>query len=280
MKLNIEPLKAWFGYSRRERRSATILVMIIVAIVLFRSFAPDKKTTISEFQIPASEKELSLTGRIVKTGVKSFDPNIAPLDTLLKAGLNPKNAATLIKYREKGGRFKKPEDIRKIYGLNDSDAARIISSVEIKAEGVSGNRDTTYFQKKSKIELNSSDTIMLDRLPGIGAVLSVRIVKYRNLLGGFVSVEQLKEVYGLSEETYTLIRDRLSVDTLLIKKIAINNVDYRTLSRFPYFDKSEVSAILKYRELKGRLNVISDLTENKLIKPEKAYKIRPYLRFD
>jgi len=134
-------------------------------------------------------------------------------------------------------------------------------------------------RQKTIVEINTCDSTSLEALPGIGPVLSVRIIKYRNLLGGYSSADQLKEVYGLSEETYDLIKDRVVVDTTYIKKININSADYKQLIRLPYFERYEVSAILKYRELKGRLSSIDDLVENKLITADKVDKVRSYLEF-
>jgi competence protein ComEA len=129
-------------------------------------------------------------------------------------------------------------------------------------------------------DINTCDSASLEALPGIGPVLSARIIKYRKLLGGYASIDQLKEVYGLSEETFGLIRKRVRVDTAYIRKININSADYKQLIRFPYLERHEVSAILKYRELKGALTGMTDLVDNKLIVGDKIEKIRPYLEFD
>ncbi|MBI5010665.1 MAG: helix-hairpin-helix domain-containing protein, partial [Bacteroidia bacterium] len=123
------------------------------------------------------------------------------------------------------------------------------------------------------------DTSELIRLPGIGPVLSLRIIKYRQLLGGYAVKEQLREVYGLKPETYENIKDRVNVDTSCIEKIEINSADYKRLSRMPYFEKNEVHSILKFRELEGRIRSIEELIENKLIGEETAGKVRPYLSF-
>jgi DNA uptake protein ComE-like DNA-binding protein len=129
------------------------------------------------------------------------------------------------------------------------------------------------------LDLNSSDSASLEALPGIGPVLSARIIKYRKLLGGFASVSQLREVYGLPEETFTRISGMLVADSADVKKININNADFKQLIKLPYFERYEVTAILKYRELQGRLNGIDDLVGNKLISDETAIKVRPYLEF-
>jgi DNA uptake protein ComE-like DNA-binding protein len=139
----------------------------------------------------------------------------------------------------------------------------------------SGNK-----QLKRPIDINLSDTSELIILPGIGSVLSARIVKYRIYLGGYARIEQLQEVYGLSEETYVLIKGLITADSSFINRININNADYKELTHIRYLDKYEITAILKYRELKGEINRLSDLADNKLIKPEKAKKISPYITFD
>jgi DNA uptake protein ComE-like DNA-binding protein len=135
-------------------------------------------------------------------------------------------------------------------------------------------------QQNRLIELNACDSASLEALPGIGPVLGARIVKYRNLLGGYFSVAQLREVYGLSEETYNLVSGRLTADSSAIRKIKINSADYKQIIRLPYFEKQEVSEILKYRELKGMIHNMDDLVDNKLIAKEKVRKIGAYLEFD
>ncbi len=134
-------------------------------------------------------------------------------------------------------------------------------------------------ETKHRIDINLSDSSGLVALPGIGPVLSVRIIKYRNLLGGYNSVDQLKEVYGLSQETFDLIRPMISADTSIVSRIRINRADFRELLRHPYLEKNEVSAILRYRELEGPVRSFDDLTGNRLLSFEKAEKLKPYFDF-
>ena len=81
-------------------------------------------------------------------------------------------------------------------------------------------------------------------------------------------------------ETYDLIKGRVYVDSLAVIRININTAGYKEISHIPYFEKYEVTAILKYRELKGPISGMSDLIENKLITIDKADKVRPYLKFE
>lgn len=133
--------------------------------------------------------------------------------------------------------------------------------------------------RRRLLDLNDCDSASLEALPGIGPVLSVRILKYRNLLGGFASIYQLKEVYGLTEETFDMISPRVFADSLAVSKIRINEADFKVLIRHPYFQRTEVSAILKYRELEGRITGIDVLVGNNLISQETAVKIGVYLDF-
>jgi DNA uptake protein ComE-like DNA-binding protein len=224
----IEPLKNWFGYTRRERRATSILLIIIICILILRYSIPEKNIL----------KELSITNT----------------DTVGSVGKLPLNLAI------DGDKSPGAMPVNKKQNNNKSSVWK------------SG-------QVKKLLDINTCDSADLERLPGIGPVLSVRIVKYRNLLGGFVKTDQLKEVYGLPPETFALISGRIFADSSAVKKININKADYKQLIRFPYFEKYEVSAILKYRELKGRIIGMGDLSENKLISAETVGKVRPYLEF-
>ncbi len=156
----------------------------------------------------------------------------------------------------------------------DTDRQIRTNTYRVKSGNVSGR-----VKHKAFLELNSCDSIELKALPGIGPVLSVRIIKYRNLIGGFVSVDQLHEVYGLKEETFSLVESRVKADSTAIRKIKINKVAYKDLIRHPYFTQKEVTDILKFRELKGRITGFSDIRENNLISPENLKRIRAYLDF-
>ena len=150
---------------------------------------------------------------------------------------------------------------------------------EIATDTFKQKKTVTSRYKKQLLDINTCDSAALEALPGIGPVLSTRILKYRKLLGGYVSVNQLKEVYGLPEETFNLISVRVFADSMAIRKIKINDAEYKELIRLPYFNRYEVSSILKFRQLKGRITGMDDLIENNLISPERVVKIRPYLDF-
>jgi DNA uptake protein ComE-like DNA-binding protein len=210
---SFEQIKNWFGYTRRERRSSFILLLLILAIAAVRFVVPQKNMSVELIRMDQQEYP------------------------------------------------------------NDSLPAK--NEVYVKS-APHAQKGTKY--KPRLLEINTCDSAALEALPGIGPVLSVRIIKYRNLLGGYASVSQLREVYGLSEETFKIISGRLTADTSLIKKIDINKADYKQLIRLPYFEKSEVAAILKYRELIGKIGSMDELVKNKIVATDKADRVRPYLK--
>lgn len=130
------------------------------------------------------------------------------------------------------------------------------------------------------IELNSCDSADLDALPGIGPVLSVRILKYRNLLGGYADPGQLLEVYGLRQEVYDLFSSRLRTDTTLLKMIHVNSDSYSVMIRHPYLGPENVSSIIRYRERQGRITGWAVLVDGGMIPEEKRSLLRYYLSYD
>ena len=284
MKLIIEPIRSWFGFTRRERRSSVILLVIIILIIAVRFIVPEKNISATDVTVSSSDfDETAMTGSGENNSEVHpfpFDPNTASYDTLIKLGLTSMEAGTLISYRNKGGKFRKPSDIGKVYGIEESKVVKLIPFIVLTNDTTFKKNRISYSQKRQKLDINSCDSASLVRLPGIGPVLSARIIKYRRLLGGFVSVNQLNEVYGLSVGTFDLIKERVFADSTSVFRIEINSAGFRELSRLPYFEKYEVTAILKYRELNGKIKGIAELISNKVITKDKADKILPYLKFD
>ena len=282
-----KPLLEWFGYSRRERRSSFILIIILILVIALRYVIPQKEIEIEDLSGLLDSSDTVKNSLLKITNGTSFffkfDPNSASYDTLTALGLSEKQAGTLISYRKKGGRFNKPSDLKKIYGIDEQTTARLIPYINIeknnRRSGHEQFRSNEDQKKPEKIDLNRADSSALVRLPGIGPVLSARIIKYRKLLGGFFSAEQLREVYGLKEETYNLIVKRVFADSSRLTRININDGDFKRLSKHPYLTQYDIQAILKYKELKGRVSNLNELVENKVLSSDKAKRISPYLKF-
>jgi DNA uptake protein ComE-like DNA-binding protein len=127
------------------------------------------------------------------------------------------------------------------------------------------------------IDINRADSAQLLPLPGIGPVFAGRLIKYRNLLGGYVSPGQLKEVYGISLETLDLIVDRIVIDTSLIIKLDLNGATFRELLRHPYLEYEDVKALVNYRDFKGSIQSALELQENFILADSVLNRVIPYL---
>ena len=282
-----KPFLKWFGYSRRERRSTFILLIVLLIVIAIRYLVPSKDLEIEDLSalLASTEREEDsiLDFNTDTSRFFHFDPNLASYDTLTILGLSEKQARTLISYRNKGGRFRQPSDIKKIYGIDEPTSAKLIPYINIekdlkKVQYLHIN-SMDYQKKPERIDLNRADSAELDSLPGLGPVLSSRIIKYRKLLGGFISAEQLKEVYGMPEATYNFLSARVFADSSGITGIDINNAGFKELSRHPYLERYDIQSVLKYKELKGRISNITELVDNKVLTADKAKKISPYLKF-
>lgn len=139
---------------------------------------------------------------------------------------------------------------------------------------------TLKFTEKVVIELNHADTILLQKVPGIGSSFSKRIVKYRALLGGFYSVEQLAEVYGIDEERFEKLAPWFRVDSSFITPLPVNDADFRTLIRHPYLNKQQTVAILDFIKRNGKLSGWNDLKLLEEFTKQDIQRLKPYFTFE
>ena len=202
-----------------------------------------------------------------------FDPNSISTENWEKLGVGKSMANRIKKYLSTGARFKSPEDVVKIYGFDSILFGKL--KPYIKIEPIKENS-----VRYNLVDLNIADTTLFKTLPGIGSVLSQRIVKYRNLLGGFSKVEQLTEVYGISKSTFERIRERIEINTNPLKQISINDCGAGALRKHPYITKRAASDIIKYRERVGKFESIEDLRTKNLLNDTIYQKLIPYLSLD
>ncbi len=217
------------------------------------------------------------------------DPNTMTREEWESLGVPPRLVTTILHYREAGGRFRKKEDLRRIYGMHDSIYRRIAPWLRVTEErdssrGQSAQEVTRLSVMKGKqytsppvVELNSADSATLDSLPGVPSWLARRMVRYRELLGGYARMEQLLEVYGLDSARYERLKGYLRIDTTLLRKIDINSCDWQTLARHPYLDRRQARAILFFRDRFGPVDSLGALKEQKVLPPDVYRRIRPYL---
>ena len=215
-----------------------------------------------------------------------FDPNTLDSTGWVNLGFSPKQAASIIKYREAGAVFRKPDDIRKLFVVDEERYAELAPFIaidpQINHRPTKPEFDRTKWEKPEpvliRIELNSADSTALVKLKGIGPSFAKRIIKYRELLGGYMSKDQVLEVYGMDSARYQPIEHQLDVDTTIRQRMNLNEVEVKELMRHPYLDRNQAVAIVNYRKQHGPFKTISDLRKIHLVKEETYRKIAPYFK--
>jgi len=274
-----EFLKQFLLYSRSERRAVVALVVLIAVVLLipraYRFYVVRPIVTMSDSSIANLYSQTSDTAAIDTSGKSLFyfDPNTIGIDDWKKLGLSDNQAGVIEKYKSKGGRFHTPDDLRKIYVLSDEMQGRLIPYVRIETKDNRKNVSRSY-----TIEINSADSAAWEALYGIGPALSSRIIRFRKALGGFYSIEQVRETYGLRDSTFLAIRPHLSVKAALVSKININIADYEALRRHPYIHARIAKAIIAYRNTNGKFENIEQVRGLKPVTDSAYKKVRPYLK--
>lgn len=277
----------WFGkktqnlliYSPKMLDSMTV---IVEKQSNFRTF--DNKQSNNHYSSVASKKYRLF----------NFNPNELNVSEFQELGLPKFLAERIINFRNKGGKFRNKEDLSKIYGLSPEKYEELEPFIRLPTQDLEGKniiqeeRVTLNppkeviaikndFKVIQKFDLNLADTSALKKLKGIGSGFAKRIVKYRDLLGGFINLEQIREVYGLPTET----ADEIIKNAFIQKKpklLNINILDANSL-RHPYLKSFQVKSIVAYREQHGLYKNISDLKALKTLDEETILKIQPYLEF-
>jgi competence protein ComEA len=295
-------VKDYLSYSRRERNGIILLITIILIIIIAYLLLPfiniNQEFNLSEYESeiedferslkPANKEKIYNTNAI--SGITDYDnyqlfrfnPNTVNIDDLKKLGFNENVISNIVKYRKKDGCFHKKEDLLKIYGMDTSLFYRLFPYMYFDKNIINiihGEEDVNNPVNKyyKPVNINMADTQLISELLGTNNLFPARIVKYRNLLGGFVNKNQINEIYGLNRMQINLIINNIIIDTALIRRININNADEQILGRHPYLNKYYARAIIKYRNFAGEIKRINELSVNNILPENIFYKIKPYL---
>lgn len=301
-------IKDYFTFTKSERIGITILLIIVIIILVIPRLIDDHtetsisgdelyKAEVNEFLkgIKSNEKLNSNQGQDSRRNTKSgkqftpllFDPNTATQKELEDMGFSEKQAASIIKYRSKGGVFNNKEDFNKLYVVDDEtygifepyiriSAASTVSEKLLTEEKISNQSGSGTSDAEKDIELNSADSVELLKIRGVGPVFASRIIKYRRKLGGFTSVEQLQEVYGIDSSRFSQIASQVMTDSIDIIKININTATITELKKHPYLDYYLAKAIIDKRIQKGSYSSVNDLQDIFSKKPGLFEKVAPY----
>lgn len=218
----------------------------------------------------------------------AFNPNEATKETLLNLGLSEKVVQTMLNFRSKGGQFWKKQDLKKIYGLAEEDYLTLAPYIEISPINKQISEKTNIPDDLPKsfstetvfnVDINNSSVEDWKKLRGIGDITAKRIVNFRDKLGGFTSIEQIKMTYNVPDSVIEKVTTQLIVSPIP-KKIPINTISVDELKLHPYIKTKEAHIIINYRVNHGRYRSIKDLYEVKALRPDFFERIQPYLSFE
>lgn len=309
----MDQFQQFFKMSRSERDGFLTLTIILflfaISPALYFSLRKTEPESYELVTFPTADKTLQ---KSVEKTLKNeridprgkFDPNTLSDDGWAAWGLSEKQTAVIRRYQKNGGTFKRKEDVRKMYVIDDALYARMEPFIEISSTGSSDrsfsiksqpeyqsnnyNYDRRDRQSKSlitgknqsiRIDVNSADTTEWKRLKGIGSILATRIVRFRDALGGFHDVQQLQEVYGLDPMLVNSWENQLNLDIAQIKKLSVNKLSTKELQKHPYIGKKQAQHIVNYRNQHGDFRTINDMRKIVTLNSDFFSKIEPYLDF-
>jgi competence ComEA-like helix-hairpin-helix protein len=206
-----------------------------------------------------------------------FNPNTSKEEDWIAMGLPAKTARTILRYVNKGGRFTNPNDLKKIWGIRASDVDRLLPYIRLEKTGTPHQMVQTFTPagfRYSPIEINTADSAAWASLPGIGKVLSKRIVHYRQRLGGFRSVEDLRKVYGLADSVYTKLLPYLQIMETEKGKPNLNTVTPQRLAQIGGIEQEIAEAIVVYRQQNGPFENFNGLRQLVFINDSLLAKLR------
>lgn len=290
-------------HRKKERLGLSVIIFLILIVLAMRSYylnysEPDHnryKDLISQVDFVSEDnnnktlKQKKHKKSPTPTIRFSFDPNSLSEDSFSLLGLPKYVGANIEKYRAKGGKFRTPYDLKRIYGIEKyyNNISDLISIKKINApihirKTVEKITEKTYLLKEPDsrrvIELNTADSIDLLELKGIGPFYAKTILEMRQKLGGFANAKQLTEAYGVPDTILQTIDPKwIKIDLTKIRKINLNTADFITLVKHPYLNKNQTNAILAYRRAHGGFKSAEDLKKIHLISNEDYAKLRWYL---
>ena len=299
-------------FPKQQKLGLLILAILIVALLAANIFIDDNhplthpeeneetiETQYQQFLASLAEKENLVKQKrnknttpflFQKDKLFPFDPNRADSNTLTTLGMPRWMRNNLLRYREKGGYFKDKNDFKKLYGLTTENYNTllpylIITPKEKKVKSFpslidSSTIDTTAqrphpikFNKVVLINLNQADTTTLKKIPGIGSYIAKRIIDYRNRLGGYYDINQLKEIHLKADS----LKQWFIINQQDIHKMNINKAGLNRLRAHPYINFYQAKAIVEYKKRKGEITTLKVFSLYEEFTPEDFERLSHYI---
>ncbi|MCU0439285.1 MAG: helix-hairpin-helix domain-containing protein [Raineya sp.] len=304
-------IRNYFGFSQKETNGVIVLFGVMGLCIVapwVQSMMPIK--AISNTEDIAKQDSLVAILEKVKAPEKTtfpdiefqaFDPNKLSKQEWLAFGLNDKIAGRIENYLKKGGKFRKKEDLKRIYDFPEDlyealEEYIVIENTQFKPYRKYDSKrkeyassqykfDSTkkYTSKKKEytrvitFDLNQADTSEFKKLKGIGEKRAMTIIKYRERLGGFASLNQIDEIFGLDSVAKNSLKQYTFIQTGSWKKININTANLEELKAHIYIGYKLAPIIINYRQQHGKFQSEEDLKKIKVLDTEKIEKLKPYI---
>lgn len=290
------PFKDFFYFIKSDRRAIVALgcvaVFAIGVLLVVDAWKDKENGTIAKEKVSVEDEK---DEERVKVVMREFDPNTVDSLTLIGFGLKAWKVKNFLHYRAAGKVFRSAEEMGKTYGWTEEDVERVRGYVRVgkeyekkdvkkweMREKMEEREDRqTYtsnkFRTLTKVDVNMADTALLRRVPGIGGKISEAIVTYRKKLGGFYSVEQLRELKIVSPKLLEWFEVSSSPD---IQRLNINKASFQALNSHPYISYEQTKALLQYIRLYGKVKDEQALLETGLFTKEEVERLKPYLAFE
>lgn len=279
-----------------------ILLLLTTVLVFFYTHRMPDNTETAETDNLLKESSHFFDSTAANTSGKAagnhlplfpFDPNTADSATFAHLGIPPMIARRIVRYRSKGGRFRKASDLMRIYGFPEECYRQLSPYIRISGQkagrhtvfaspncvktpvSTSAARPTGKFDHFVVLDANNIDSLTLIRIPGIGPYYAHRFLEYRKRLGGYTDVKQLAEIHNFPKDCIDWFR----TEGQATRKIDINRASFKQLLAHPYLSYEQVRAIFDYRHKFGRIDHLQQLANSEAFTPEDFERLRAYLSF-
>ena len=280
--------------SKRNRRALFGLVFILLFIAVLprvvNALYTSEVPRVSFTKLKEAHKELVAIKKEKKKSKKrnstskfkkltqKLDPNEFLLDDWMRMGLSKKQADIVLNFSVRG--LKSNDDLKKIFVFPEKLFYLIKDSLVYPVQKDYQLSKDRFEEKpilKLVVEINSATQVDLEKIPGIGPYFADKIIEYRIKLGGFVSKNQLLEIWKFDAEKLSSIDKYIILDDSFITKINVNSISFDDLKDHPYFSYKVANSIVKMREVSGSYENVNEIGKSMLINEELLDKLTPYI---
>ena len=278
----MEELRKFLSFNKGERIAIitilAVVLLLVLACVLHRprvsldeaslrnldSLLALRNAAIEEQQQNATQNVFQ---QVIELTPFPFNPNTMTEEEGKRIGLTDRQIRNIINYRDKGGKFYSKSDLAKLYTISEEDFAQlepfiVLPEVARRSTSNADSEKKPTQQEEAKpeekkaipiVDLNTVDSLTLVELPQIGPYTALRIIEFREKLGGFVDKEQLRDVKGMDEARFSAIEPYINLGETETRKIDINRADFKALVHHPYLNYEQVKRIFNQREKRGMI---------------------------